>query len=227
MSEAKTMHTMGEIPIPKLLLQIGGPIIVSMMMQAAYNIVDSIFISNMDQGEQALHALTLAFPVQMFIVAVGVGTGVGTNALLSKTLGQKNKEKANQVVGNSFFLGLVMYMFFLCFGLFLVKAYVKSQTQDALSIEMGVQYLQICCTLSFGIIFFNLAEKMLQATGRSGYSTIAQITGALVNIVLDPILIFGMFGFPQLGVVGAAIATVFGQMVSAFLGVVVSFQKEY
>ncbi|KIR02576.1 Multi antimicrobial extrusion protein (Na(+)/drug antiporter), MATE family of MDR efflux pump [Lachnospiraceae bacterium TWA4] len=204
------------MPIKKLLLNMGIPIILSMMMQAAYNIVDSIFVANIPEtGEQALNALTLAFPVQMFMVAIGIGTGVGMNALLSKTLGQGDKEKASFVAGNAFFLGIVIYLVFLIFGLFGVKAFVASQTSNPQIMDMAIRYLRICCTCSFGIICFSLMEKVLQATGRSNLSTIAQITGAVTNIVLDPILIYGLLGLPQMGVDGAAWATVLGQVASA------------
>ncbi len=209
-------------PVNRLMVSMGLPIVVSMMLQAVYNIVDSAFLSNMATGgEEALTATGLAFPLQILIVAIGVGTGVGANALLSKCLGQGDREEANRAVGNSLALGIIIYVVFLVFGLVGVKWYVNSQsgggTINQTSLDMAVEYLQICCTLSFGIIFFSIGEKFLQATGRSLYSTIAQITGAVVNIVLDPLLIYGMFFFPELGVRGAAIATVAGQISSAVL----------
>ena len=181
-------------------------------------IVDSAFVGNMKVGsEAALNALTLVFPVQMLMVAIGIGTGVGTNALLARTLGQGNNKKAAKIAGNSLFLGVIIYAVCLLFGVFGVKAYISSQTVDTEVILMGVSYLRICCVISFGIIFFSLFEKLLQATGRSLYSTIGQVVGAVVNIVLDPIMIYGIGPVPQMGIKGAAYATVIGQVVSAGL----------
>ena len=184
-------NKMKEMPVNKLMVQMGIPMILSMALQAVYNIVDSAFVGNMRVGsEAALNALTLVFPVQMLMVAVGIGTGVGTNALLARTLGQGNNKKAAKVAGNSLFLGVLIYVVCLLFGIFGVKAYISSQTVDTEVLEMGVSYLRICCVISFGIIFFSLFEKLLQATGRSLYSTIGQVVGAVVNIILDPIIAF-------------------------------------
>ena len=161
-------NKMKEMPVNQLMIQMGIPMILSMALQAVYNIVDSAFVGNMKVGsEAALNALTLVFPVQMLMVAVGIGTGVGTNALLARTLGQGNREKAAKVAGNSLFLGVIIYVVCLLFGIFGVRAYISSQTVDAEVLEMGVSYLRICCVISFGIIFFSLLEKLLQATGRS------------------------------------------------------------
>ena len=172
------------MPVNKLMIQMGIPMILSMALQAVYNIVDSAFVGNMKMGsESALNALTLVFPIQMLMVAIGIGTGVGTNALLAKTLGQGNNKKAAKVAGNSLFLGVMIYV--------------------------------VC--LLFGIIFFSLFEKLLQATGHSLYSTIGQVAGAVVNIVLDPVLIYGLGPVPEMGVKGAAYATVTGQIASAIL----------
>ncbi len=177
-------NRMKEMPVNKLMVQMGIPMILSMALQAVYNIVDSAFVGNMKEGsEAALNALTLVFPVQMLMVAVGIGTGVGTNALLARTLGQGNSQKAAKVAGNSLFLGVIIYA--------------------------------VC--LLFGIIFFSLFEKLLQATGRSLYSTIGQVVGAVVNIILDPIMIYGIGPVPEMGVEGAAYATVIGQVASAVL----------
>ena len=212
------MNKMATVDIGKLMLSMGIPMILSMVLQAFYNIVDSAFVSNMPgTGEAALNALTLAFPVQMLMVAIGIGTGVGTNALLSKSLGQGNTEKVNKTSGNSLFLGLVIYIVFFLFGCFGINIYVSSQTSNPQIHQMAVEYLRICCLLSFGIVFFSIFEKLLQATGRSIYSTIAQVTGALTNIIFDPILIYGYFGFPAMGVKGAAYATVAGQIISFLL----------
>ena len=215
MAESNKMKNMS---VNKLMIQMGIPIILSMALQAVYNIVDSAFVGNMRVGsEAALNALTLVFPVQMLMVAVGIGTGVGTNALLARTLGQGNSKKAAQVAGNSLFFGVIIYVVCFLFGIFGVKAYISSQTVDTEVLKMGVSYLRICCVISFGIIFFSLFEKLLQATGRSLYSTIGQVVGAVVNIILDPIMIYGIGPCPEMGVKGAAYATVIGQVASAVL----------
>lgn len=211
-------NKMRDMPVNKLMVQMGIPMILSMALQAVYNIVDSAFVGNMRIGsEAALNALTLVFPVQMLMVAAGVGTGVGTNALLARTLGQGNNKKAAKVAGNSLFLGLIIYILCLLFGIFGVKAYISSQTVDAEVLKMGTDYLRICCVLSLGIVFFSVFEKLLQATGRSLYSTIGQVTGAVINIILDPIMIYGLGPCPEMGVKGAAYATVIGQVASAVL----------
>ena len=204
-------------PVNKLMLQMGVPMILSMALQAVYNIVDSAFVGNMKEGsEAALNALTLVFPIQMLMVALAIGTGVGVNALLARTLGQKNREKASKVAGNGLFLATVIYIICVLFGLFGIKTYISSQTRNALVLSMSVDYLRICCLLSFGVVFFSIFEKLLQATGRSLYSTIGQVTGAVINMILDPVLIYGF----NLGVQGAAYATVIGQILSALLLVV-------
>lgn len=201
-------------PVNKLMLQMGVPMILSMALQAVYNIVDSAFVGNMKEGsEAALNALTLVFPIQMLMVALAIGTGVGVNALLARTLGQRNREKTSKVAGNGLFLATVIYIICVLFGLFGIKAYISSQTSDALVLSMSVDYLRICCLLSFGVVFFSIFEKLLQATGCSLYSTIGQVTGAIINMILDPILIYGF----NLGVQGAAYATVIGQILSALL----------
>ncbi len=213
--ETKATNRLAVMPVNKLMWRIGVPIILSMMLQAVYNIVDTIFVSNMAvNGEEAVNALTLACPIQMLIIAIAIGTGVGANALLSKSLGQGNREKANRVSGNALFLGIIIYLAFLLFGLFAVKAYIGTQTQNSLIFALGVRYLRICSCLSFGIVFFSLFEKLLQATGNSLYSTIAQVVGAVTNLILDPILIYGLLGAPKCGVQGAAFATVIGQIAS-------------
>lgn len=225
MEQKESMNRMGTMPIKGLMLSMGIPMVLSMMLQAVYNIVDSAFVSNMQgDGEMALNALTLAFPVQMLMVAIGIGTGVGTNALLSKSIGQGNKEKASRVAGNAMFLGIIIYVVFLLFGCFGVDAYIGTQTSNPKIAQMAEEYLRICCVISMGIVCFNIFEKLLQATGRSLYSTIAQIAGAVTNIILDPILIYGWLGAPELGVAGAAYATVIGQIVSATLGIIFHFK---
>lgn len=202
-------------PVKKLMLSMGLPMIVSMVLQAVYNIVDSAFVSNMQNGgENALNALTLAFPMQVLMVAVGIGTGVGANVMVALSLGEKNTKRADKVAGNAAFLGALIYVVFLIFGLFGVKAYISSQTSNPEIAQMGIDYLKICCVFSFGMSGFSVYEKLLQATGHSVYSTIAQILGAVTNIILDPIMIYGLFGCPEMGVKGAAYATIIGQIVS-------------
>lgn len=216
---------MATAPVSRLMLSMGIPMIVSMMLQAVYNIVDSAFVSNMAQGgEQALNALTLAFPVQMLMVAVSIGTGVGMNALMSRSLGQGDRELAGKAVGNAMFLAAAIYAVCLLFGISGTGAYVGSQTHNAEIAQMAGDYIRICCTLSFGMIFFSVFEKTLQASGRSLFSTIAQIAGAVTNIVLDPIMIYGLLGVPEMGIVGAALATVIGQVVSCVLAMIFHFR---
>lgn len=230
MEKEMTQNKMGTMPVGKLMLQMGIPMILSMMLQAVYNIVDSYFVSRMPDtetligaGEMAVNALTLAFPVQMLMVAIGIGTGVGTNVLLARTLGEGNQEKVGKVAGNSYVLAAIIYIVFLLFGIFGTRTYIATQTKDAVILEMGTEYLSICCCISMGIIFFSIFEKLLQATGKTVYSTIAQITGAVVNIVLDPIMIYGLLGCPAFRVKGAAYATVIGQLVSCVAAAIFHF----
>jgi len=226
MNKNDPIRKMSETPVNKLMLSMGIPMIISMVLQALYNIVDSAFVSNMKEGgEAALNALTLAFPVQMLMVAVSIGTGVGMNALLAKSLGQGDKERAAKVAGNAEFLGAVIYVLCLLFGIFGVKAYIISQTSDPEITKMAVSYLRICCTMSVGIVFFSVFEKLLQATGLSLYSTIAQISGAAINMILDPVLIYGLVGAPRLGVRGAAYATIIGQVASFLIAMVFHLKK--
>lgn len=206
---------MAEMPVKKLMLSMGIPMIISMVLQAVYNIVDSAFVSNMAVGgEQALNALTLAFPMQILMVAVGIGTGVGANVLTAKSLGSGDKEQANRTAGNAAFMSGVIYVVFLLFGIFGADVYIGSQTSDPEAARMGADYLRICCIFSFGMSFFAAYEKLLQASGHPICSTTAQIAGAVTNIVLDPIMIYGLLGCPEMGVKGAAYATVIGQIVS-------------
>lgn len=225
MEQTKETNKMAVMPVKRLMLAMGVPMILSMVLQAVYNIVDSAFVSNMAAGgEEALNALTLAFPMQMLMVAIGIGTGVGTNALVAKSLGQDNREKASKVAGNAVFLAIVIYLVFLFFGIFGVPAYISSQTKNALIYGMAVDYLRICCVVSPGIVFFSIYEKLLQAAGHSMYSTIAQIVGAVANIILDPIMIYGLLGCPELGAKGAAYATVIGQCISWILAMIFHFK---
>lgn len=221
MENVNQKDKMRSMPVKKLILSMGIPMILSMMLQAIYNIVDSAFVSNIqDTGELALNALTLAFPLQLLIVAIGIGTGVGCNALLSKSLGQGNIEKASKVAGNGIFLAFIIYIVFLIFGVFGTDLYINSQTKNLIISKMAIDYLKICCVSSFGIIFFSIFEKLLQGTGHSMYSTIAQIVGAVINVILDPIMIYGYFGCPKLEVKGAAYATIIGQIASFILALI-------
>lgn len=232
MSEKVRVNKMGTGSVPKVMLSMGIPMILSMVLQACYNIVDSMFVARipdsggvLHMGEYAVNALTLAFPVQMLIVAFGIGTGVGVNALLAKSLGQQDEEKVAKVAGNGVSLALLIYAVFLVFGLVGVKLYISSQTKDSMILAMGSSYLSICSVMSFGIILFSIYEKLLQSTGKTVYSTIAQVLGAVVNIVLDPILIFGYFGLPEMGIEGAAYATVIGQIISMLAAMYLHYRK--
>lgn len=232
MSKEITENKMGTEQVSKIMLSMGIPIILSMVLQACYNIVDSMFVARIPDsgniahmGEYAVNALTLAFPVQMLIVALGIGTGVGVNAMLAKSLGQRDEEKVAKAAGNGLVLALIIYIVFLLFGLFGVKAYIGSQTKDEVIFGMGCSYLSICLTASVGIVMFAVYEKLLQSTGKTLYSTIAQISGALVNIVLDPIMIFGYFGLPEMGIRGAAYATVIGQIASMLIAMYFHYRK--
>lgn len=201
-------------PVKKLFWKMGLPMIISMVLQALYNVVDSIFVANMEgTGALANEALTIAFPIQIMIIAIGVGTGVGLNALLSKSLGEKDKEKVNLVAGNGIFLALIIYAVFLIFGLFFSEGFIGLFTSHADIREMGTSYLKICTCFSLGSIGFTIYERFLQATGKTVHSTIAQISGAVANIVLDYVFIFPL----GMGVAGAAWATIIGQLVSLFV----------
>lgn len=207
-------------PIKKLFWKMGLPMIVSMVLQALYNVVDSIFVANMKgSGALANEALTIAFPVQIMIIAISVGTGVGLNALLSKNLGQRDKESVNAVAGNGIFLCLVIYAVFLLFGLFLSEWFISLFSNNPEIIEMGSSYLKICVCFSLGSIGFAIYERFLQATGKTLFSTIAQISGAVANIVLDYVFIFPL----DMGVAGAAWATIIGQFLSLFIAMALHY----
>lgn len=213
-------NKMGVMPEKLLLLNMSLPMMISMLVQALYNIVDSIFVAKL--SENALTAVSLAFPIQTLLIAVGTGTGVGVNALLSKQLGEKNYEQANKTAMNGIFLALLSYLLFLIIGLTCIKPFYASQTgsADPEIMTMGVEYLTIVCVCSFGLYAQLIFERLLQATGKTVFSMISQSTGAIVNIVLDPIMIFGLFGCPKMGVAGAAVATVIGQIAGAVIGIV-------
>lgn len=226
MEEKQITNKMGIEPVGSLILKMGIPMILSMMLQAFYNIVDSYFVSSMEGvGDAAVNALTLAFPIQALMVALAIGTGVGVNSLLSKFLGMGDRKTASRIAGNAVFLSVCTYILFLIFGLFFVDAYISSQTSDPIIQKMGCSYLKICTVLSFGSVIYMIYEKLLQGTGKTVLSTIAQVSGAITNIILDPIMIFGMFGCPALGIAGAAYATVIGQVVSLVLGMIFHHTK--
>lgn len=220
--EVHEENKMGVMPVGKLLFTMSIPMMISMLVQALYNIVDSIFVAQI--SENALTAVSLANPIQMLMIAVGAGTGVGVNALLSRSLGEKNHEKASEVAQTGIFLAFMTYLVFLFIGLFLVKPFFYAQTNDPEIIEYGIQYLSIVCCCSFGIYAQFIFERILQATGRTAHTMVTQMAGAIINIILDPILIFGWFGLPAFGVRGAAIATVIGQVIA---GVAAYFMNVY
>lgn len=207
---------MGILPIKKLILTMSLPMMISMLVQALYNVVDSMFVAQI--SENALTGVTLAYPLQMLMISLGSGTGVGINALLSRSLGEKKFDRADASANNGLFLTLLNYILFLLVGLFLAEPFIRSQTSDLQIIEYGSTYLRICTVLSFGCFFQMTFERLLQSTGKTILSMISQGTGAIINIIFDPILIFGLFGFPRMGVAGAALATVAGQMIAAILG---------
>lgn len=209
-------NKMGIMPVKKLIINMALPMMISMLVQALYNVVDSIFVAKIE--EDALTAVTLAFPMQSLMIAVGTGTGVGVNALLSKALGEKDFKRASKAANNGLFLTLASFVLFLMIGLFIAGPFISSQTSSSVISRYGTDYLRIVCCLSFGLFFQVMFERLLQSTGRTVQSMISQGTGAIVNIILDPIMIFGLLGFPRLGVAGAAYATVIGQMCAACMG---------
>ena len=213
-------NKMGTMPIDKLIISMSLPIMISMLVQALYNIVDSIFVAQI--SENALTAVSMAFPIQNLMIAVGVGTAVGVNALLARSLGERDFDKVNKIAENAVFLVLLSYLLFLIIGLFFAEPFFRSQTDIEEIVLYGKQYLTVCCCLSFGCFTQLMFERMLQATGKTVYTMITQTTGAVINIILDPILIFGLFGFPKMGITGAAAATVIGQMIAAVLAVFIN-----
>ena len=209
-------NKMGVLPVKQLIVSMSIPMMISMLVQALYNIVDSMFVSHV--SEESLTAVTLAFPLQMMIISVGSGTGVGINAILSKALGEKKQKRANKAANNGILLAIIHFIIFIPIGIYVAEPFIRSQTSNGTIAEMGSAYLGICCMLSLGVFLQMTFERLLQSTGRTLLSMASQITGAVVNMILDPILIFGLFGFPALGVEGAAYATVCGQCVAACLG---------
>ena len=208
-------NKMGVVPVNRLLITMSLPMMASMLVQALYNVVDSIFVSRIN--ENALTAVSLAFPIQTLMVAVAGGTCVGINAILSKALGEKKLDTVNKTAGSGITLMAVSYVIFLLVGLFGAKAFYLSQTDDAQIIQYGYEYLTVVCCLSFGMFVQFVFDRLLQSTGKTLYIMFTQGTGAIINIILDPILIFGWFGMPQMGVQGAAVATVIGQIVAGVM----------
>lgn len=223
--ENRKENKMGTLPIPKLLVSMSVPIMVSMLIQALYNVVDSIFVAKI--SEDALTAVSLAFPVQVMMIAVAVGTAIGINALLSRRLGEKNYNEANLVTANGIFLSILNAIAFAIFGIFGLKAFFMAFVGPGTVMEMGMSYTSIVSIASFGIFLCITGERLLQATGITIYSMYSQMAGAITNIILDPILIFGLLGAPKMGVAGAAIATVAGQIVSLILVTVFNIKKNH
>jgi len=216
-------NKMATMSVGKLLVNMATPIIIAMVVQALYNIVDSFFVARIsdvkEETESAIAAMSLAFPVQNLIIGFATGIGVGVNSLLSKSLGEGNQERANRAAANGITLALIAWAIFILFGIFGTRTFFEIQSDVAMTVEGGTTYTTICCVFSLGIFVEILGERLLQASGRTFYTLLIQGTGAVINIILDPILIFGMFGLPRLGLAGAAIATVTGQWIAAGLAV--------
>ena len=230
--ELKSKNKMAEMPIRSLLLNMGAPMMISMLGQALYNVVDTFFVSHIpdtaqiaDMGDKAINALTLAFPIQMLIMALGVGTGVGINSMIAKSLGRGDREQARCTAGNAIFVTLCYFLLILLFGLTSAEAFIHSQTADGVIAEMGTTYLRIITMFSLGTLGYMCLEKIVMGTGKTTITMICQLAGAITNIVLDPIMIYGLLGLPAMGVAGAAWATVIGQFVSLFVIATVYFGK--
>lgn len=215
-------NKMGVKKVNGLIWSMGLPMILSMVLQALYNVVDTMFVINMgEDGTLGNIALSAAFPVQILMIAIGVGSGVGINVVLSKSLGEGDKEKASKIAGNGLFLGAVFFALFFLFGLFLARPYMSLMSDDAVVVEMGAEYLRICCCVSIGSIGFAVAERFLIATGKTLYSMISQVAGAVTNIILDYVFIYPL----KLGIAGAAYATVIGQVLSLALALIFHYTK--
>lgn len=218
-------NKMGTEPIKKLLITMSLPLVISNLVQALYNIVDSIFVSRI--SEDALTAVTLCFPFQMLMISFGIGTAVGMGALLSRYLGAGLLNKVDKVAHNGIILGLFNYVIFFCVGLFLAEPLIRMQISDETVIEYGATYLRIVCMLSIGFMMQITVERLLQATGKTFYILFTQGIGAIINIIFDPILIFGLFGAPRMGIAGAAVATVFGQIFAFVMGMYFNITKNH
>ena len=217
MGQPVNENKMGVMPVNKLLINMGVPMVISMMVQALYNVVDSVFVSKLSQD--ALNAVSLAFPVQNLMMAVSIGTAVGINAVLSRSLGQKDQERADRTAMNGILLAMISCLVFTALGLTCSRLFFSLQTDIRGIVDYGTDYLTICCGMCFGIFTQITFDKLLQSTGRTFLTMITQAVGAVTNLILDPILIFGLFGFPRLEVAGAALATVIGQILAGALSV--------
>lgn len=222
---AQKENKMGVMPVNRLLISMSVPMMISMLVQALYNIVDSMFVAQL--SENALTAVSLAFPAQNLMIAVATGTGVGINALLSKSLGEKNFRRADKTANNAVFLALCSYVAFAVAGVAFSRVFFSFQTDVQEIVDYGTSYLVICTVFSFGLFGQITFERLLQATGKTFYTMFTQGLGAIINIIFDPILIFGLFGFPKMGVSGAAAATVFGQIVAFLLAVILNLKKNH
>lgn len=218
-------NKMGIMPIQKLIVNMSVPMMISMLVQALYNIVDSIFVAQI--SEDALTAVTLAFPLQNLMIAVAAGTGVGVNALLSKALGAREFKRSDKAANTAVLLALLSYVVFAILGLTITNSFIRSQTGDTSIIQYGDAYLGIVMTLSFGSFLQITFERLLQSTGQTLYSMVSQLTGAIINIIMDPIMIFGLVGFPKLGVAGAAYATVIGQIIASMVGLTLNLRLNH
>ena len=216
---------MGTKPIASLLATMAIPMMLSMLVQALYNVVDSVFVARISESQLELTAVSVAFPIQNLMIAFGTGIGVGFTALISRSLGARDPKTAGKAAAHGMMIEGLSYLLFLAVGLFFVRPFFESQTSNPLIVEYGCQYLSVCCVFSFGLFSQFIFEKALQSTGKTVYSMISQGVGAIVNIILDPIMIFGLFGMPEMGVTGAAAATVIGQMCGALVGAVLHFRR--
>ncbi len=214
-ANTQTQNKMGYMSIPRLLFVMAMPMIISMLVQAFYNVVDTYFVSRIN--EDAVTALSMAFPIQNLMIALATGMAVGINSLLSRSLGEKNYEKANAAALNGLFITLISATIFVIFGLFFSKMFFLAQTDNEVIINYGTSYLSICTIMGFGMFMQITLERLLQSTGHSVHTMISQGLGAIINIILDPILIFGYFGLPEMGTAGAALATVIGQICAMFI----------
>lgn len=218
-------NKMGVMPVNKLLITMSVPMMISMLVQALYNVVDSMFVAQLN--ENALTAVSLVFPVQNLMISVGVGTGVGINALLSRSLGEREYDRANKAANHGVVLAMLSYLVFAVLGLTCAELFMRVQTQDLQIVEYGTSYLEICCVFSIGMFMQITFERLLQSTGKTFYTMLTQTLGAVINIILDPIMIFGLFGFPKMEVAGAAVATVTGQIIAGIVAFIVNRRKNH
>ena len=225
MNENIRENKLGTMPVGRLLFTMGTPMMISMLFQALYNIVDSVFVAMLSQD--AMNAVSLAFPLQMLCVAVGGGTGVGVNALLSRSLGEKNQQAADRAANNFFLLAVCSALLFLLVGVLFGETFFRMQTENPQIIAYGKSYIMICLGCSIGIFMQFCTERLLQSTGRTDLAMIPQVTGAVTNMILDPIMIFGLLGFPRMEVAGAALATVCGQLLAACIGIFLNVKKNH